>query len=588
LGDIMNESAPPKDFFAHFARHATKVRGGRLLTHALSGLGLGACVAAVFGASRFWWFAARLEQRELLLGSFAICVLGLGAGLVIGARRRFTDEDVGQYLDLRLGTDDVVTAALLREGGGRMLETVRDRAAGALKNAASTAPRMLFWRHLSLPLGVVLWLPWAWLTPPKPIVIPPPVGSEVTRLDTLDGLVALERLEGLEALDPETQRRLDAVRDQARKLEDELKTGIEKRKAQASIAELRDEVEALLGDMVSAENQAGLAAAVEELRKEDALRRAREALGEGDIVRFDQEMRKLASALEDESRKSARDALRRAEQAAAAKGARALSSALREQGELFDGREQANQWLRKLSESLPEEAARGLSQASEGKLSREQMRELVDAFDKALKSLTPEQREALGEHLREAIENGELGDAPLDQQQLQKLARDFTGEAAEQELRNMLESLAERGVASETMQGLEEAERGLSRAQQRVAGLLPLPQSSPQPGQGSSGGTPTGPGTQGGPGTGPGTGNHEGKTAPVDAPELRALAQPRLAKDVPLRGATQGRSPARPGESAHTPLGSDLSGVTADELRGVEHSNIPEEYREQVSRYFAP
>jgi hypothetical protein len=361
---------------------------------------------------------------------------------------------------------------------------------------------------------------------------------------------------------------------------------MERRQAQTRIAELRDQVEALQGELVNGENQAGLTAAVEELRKEASLRPASDALGDGDIVRFDREMRKMATALEKEARDRAREALDRAQRAAGAKRARALSSALREQQRLFERREQASRWLRQLASALPNDTARALSEANE-RLTAEQMKQLLDAVDKALESLTAEQRKALGEHLRKAIENGELGDAPLDQRQLQKLARQLEQGDVAFELQQMLERLAEHGASSKMMQGLEQAESGLSQAEQRLRGIVPLPQSAPQAARGDSPGEALDPSSQGGPGTGPGAGPHAGSTPPVDAPELRAQAQPRLDGELPLRGATRGRSPARPGESALTPFGSDLSGVTADELRGVEHSNIPEEYREQVSRYFA-
>lgn len=583
----MNDSAPRAAFLTSFERHARALRRARAVRHALVGLGLGSCGAAALAAVRFF-FLPSWDVAEFVWIASGVAALGGAAGLANAIGRPFDDRSVGLYLDARLGGDDEVTAALAPERPTRLLTTVYERATRRLSGAASLRPPILGRLHLTLPLGVASLLPLLLLAPPEPANAPTATGGDVTRMDELPGLSALERLGELEALDPETERRLEALTERARQLEQRLADGLERRAAQAQIAELRDEVDALKGELVSADEQAGLASAVQEFAKDSSLQAAREALGRGDIVRFDAEMRKLASAAEESSREAARQALERALEAARDKGARALSSALSEQKQRFAEREKSARLLRELASALPGDLDRGLSDAAAGELSEAALEQLADAMEKALESLSDEELATLGERLRKAIEKGELGQGPLEEEQLQRLLESVRRGEGQRELQELLQELARQSESADAAQGLEQAEEGLRRAQRQAAGLLPLPQAARQ-----GGGTPgakgnSEPGTEGGPGSGPGAGEHDGKTAPVPGEELRALARPRMDPGLPLQGATVGRTAARAGETAVTPQGAPLSGVSAEDLRGVEHSNIPEEYREQVGRYFAP
>jgi hypothetical protein len=59
-------------------------------------------------------------------------------------------------------------------------------------------------------------------------------------------------------------------------------------------------------------------------------------------------------------------------------------------------------------------------------------------------------------------------------------------------------------------------------------------------------------------------------------------------RSVPLLGATQGRGEAQPGETADERGSGALGEAAGSEVGGVERSEVPEEYREQVGRYFQP
>jgi hypothetical protein len=574
-------------FLRQFRRHAIVVRRTRLLRYALMGLGLGTCGAALLAGTRFFL----LPGLSPLVTGLACCLasaIGVAAGVAIGQYRRFDDQSVGLFLDARLGQGDTISAALQPNETTRLVRAVYERATQLLEAAAPMRPPILGPSQLALPLSLALLVPLLLIPPRTPSALGAPPGSDNLRMEGLPGLAALERLERLEALDPDKERQLDALLERARKLDAELEQGTERRTAQANIAQLRDEVDALQGELAGLDQQPGLSSAIDEFSKDSNLRAAEEALARGDIVRFDSEMRRLATLVEESAREAARATLERAREAAAQKGARALSSALSEQERLFDERERTAALLRQIASALPKEAGKQLSEAMSKELPEEALEELADAMEKALASLSEQELTALGEQLRKAIEDGEVGKGSLEEQELQRLADDFRSEQGQRELREMLERLSRQGDAADAQRGLREADEGLRQAQRRAAGVLPVPQATKQ-GTGTSGGDGNRAGaSEGGPGKGPGAGDHAGRTAPVEGDELRALARPRLDAKLPLQGSTVGRTSARPGETAQTPQGSPLPGVGAEELRGVEHSNIPEEYREQVGRYFAP
>ena len=55
-----------------------------------------------------------------------------------------------------------------------------------------------------------------------------------------------------------------------------------------------------------------------------------------------------------------------------------------------------------------------------------------------------------------------------------------------------------------------------------------------------------------------------------------------------MHAATLGRAPARAGETANQLGTGTLGQVGPSEVGAVEGADIPEEYREQVGRYFEP
>jgi hypothetical protein len=107
------------------------------------------------------------------------------------------------------------------------------------------------------------------------------------------------------------------------------------------------------------------------------------------------------------------------------------------------------------------------------------------------------------------------------------------------------------------------------------------------PGQGNGSGKDPG---SAGPGShhDTGTGDHTGRTPAVTAPELRAKANVQRSGVGPMRAATLGRAPARPGDTANQRGTGSLGRAAPGEIGAVEQSEVPEEYREHVGRYFEP
>src|SRR5690606_647993 len=114
----------------------------------------------------------------------------------------------------------------------------------------------------------------------------------------------------------------------------------------------------------------------------------------------------------------------------------------------------------------------------------------------------------------------------------------------------------------------------------------PGPSAGADPGQGSSGTPSTQPG--GGHGEDSGQGSHVGSTQPIPADELRARAQGLLDQRVPMAGVATGRGAGRTGETANVQGTGVLREVGPSEVSAIERAEVPEEYREQVGRYFQP
>jgi hypothetical protein len=444
----------------------------------------------------------------------------------------------------------------------------------------------------ALAIGYLSWAP----LPPAPPQLAPPGVERVSR-QKVKGLERIEALREQRGRSPEDERRLRALADEAKKLRGELAQGMEKREALSRMAKLRDSIAELRSELGKQENRQGLEAAIGALAEHPEMRKAERALGDGDITGFDREMQRLANQAERESRESAKRALEEAERRAREKGAQGLAEALKQERELFARRSADADALRELAQALEgqldQDALEDLKEFGQGG-DPKAARRLADAMGKALSKLSEEERKRLAERLKRRVEReGGASVQPMTREQLEEMARRLASPEGQRELEEQLRELADPDATPEAKRdgALDDAERGLGEAE-RELGAMPLPMGTPGSGPGASGNDPSpGAGKEPG-GTGSqhdtGTGDHQGQSQIVEAPELRAKANAKRTGVGPMHGATLGRAPARPGDTANQRGTGSLGSVAKGEIGAVEQSEVPEEYREHVGRYFEP
>lgn len=577
-----------------FGQAQRRVRGRLWARRVLTGLALGMC-AGGFTAAGLWW----QRQGDLRPLSGVLGLVGAGAGAAIASRKRWSDEDVALYLDRKLDSQErIVTALGLKNDRSEAARHLGDSAATALREGLPRlrGPRVLDAAHWLLPVGAgaIVWLSLAPLPPAPPPLTPP--GVEKVRAGQVKGLERIEALRDQKGRSPEDEQRLRALAEEAKRLRGELARGLEKREVLSRTAKLRDTIAELRSELGMSPNRQGLEAALGALSENPALRKAARALGDGDITGFDREMQRLANQAEQDARESAKRALEEAEREAREKGAGALGDALRQQREAFAKQEAAAEAMRELARALqgqlsPEalEDLKEFGQSGDPSAGRR----LAEAMGKALSKLSPEERQRLAEKLKKQLASKQGGAATsLTPEELEELSRRLSSPEAQKELEEQLKQLAEGEPSPEAQRdgALDDAERGLAEAEGGL-GVVPLP--SPGGGKGagpSPGGDPAGEDGSGGPGSqhDSGQGKHEGKTDAVEAPELRSKARVPRSGVGPMHAATLGRAPARVGDTANQRGTGALGSSAPGEVGAVEQSEVPEEYREHVGRYFEP
>ncbi len=595
----MGELGPAESFDRAFRERARRVRA-RLLTRYLA---LGAAGGALAGgalAGLCWWLRFGRGRPWSFVAS-----LGLGAlvGVLVARRRRWTDAEVALYLDARLGTEEAITTAV-EAGDSPMHGAVRTRATAALVDAKRerTSPRVLTRWHGLLPLGsaAAVWLSLIPL-PPAPVLAVAP-GAERVKQAHLDGLERIEALAELGGANAAQDERLKRLAADAKKLREDLARGLEKREALSRLAKLRDDISAEKLRFGDAENRAGLDAAVNELSHNELTAKAARALGDGDLTAFDAEMQRLATLAEKRDRESAKHTLEDAAKAAREKGGKGLAETLERQKAALERAESKLDALRELAGRLGgaldddgKQALRELQRSG----GAEAQKKLSDALDRALKQLSEDERRKLAENLRKQLESSGGTGNPMTDKELEDLARGLEQKGGEQSLEEQLRELARRDPSDDARRerGLGDAERGGADAQ-RGLGAVPVPGGAPGKGDGKQHGPQqeqaqrngNGAATNNGSGSGhdEGQGDHAGKTSPLDVKELRSKADGHILPGAPMHAATLGRAPARAGETANQLGTGKLGEVGPGEVGAVEGADIPEEYREQVGRYFEP
>ena len=586
--------------FQSLAKRVHRRHAGRLaLTGASLGLSLGALAALGLWALRWGeWrpFAAGLGALGADRRSHARAADGAG-------RRR----DVALYLDARLGSHETLTTALAAQSAnGRRASAWRTCSnARAACSATPTRTRGQAQAVVALSRAAARRAGGdrrgqraaATTAPRRPRRSAP--GAERVQIENLKGLERIEALGHLPGQNPEQDERLKKLAEQAKKLREALAKGLEKREALSEIAKLRDGIAAERLKLGDRQNRPGLDAALRAFGNQPALRDAQKALGNGDLTAFDDEMQQLANRAESSDRQAAKDALEEAAKAARAKGAQGLADALDAQKRLFERRESHADALRELAKSL------------KGKLSPEALEDLKEfGSSGSPRSRTASCRwprtRARRAHAGRAQAPGRAHAAAARGSGRQRLAHDQeaarrNGQAARPAKRASSSSKSScRNWPSPSRATTPSASRAWvtpsAAARPPSVGWAPCrfrwtamgaPGSGPgaddKAGQANPGGSP-GPGSK----HDSGTGDHHGSTPEIAAKELRSKADARLQAGAPMHGATLGRAPARPGETANQLGTGSLGEAQKTEVGAVDHADIPEEYREQVGRYFEP
>jgi hypothetical protein len=581
--------------FHSLAQRVHRRHAGRL---ALTGAGVGLSLGAL-AALGLW--ALRLGEWRPFAAGFG--ALGALIGASVASRRRWSESDLALYLDARLGSHETLTTALAARGSEEpALVHVLERASSVLDSADPKRVKPKLWLrvHALLPAAlsaivVVSVLP----LPPAPPPAPVAPGAERVQIENLKGLERIEALGQLQGQNPEQDERLKRLAEQAKKLRVALAKGLEKREALSEIAKLRDGIAAERLKLGDRQNRPGLDAALRAFSNNQALHDAQKALSNGDLTAFDDEMQKLANRAESTDRQAAKDALEEAAKEARAKGGKGLADALDAQKRLFERRESHAQALRELAQSLKGKlSAEALEDLKEfgNSGSPEAEKRLAEGLERALEGLTPEERKRLAERMQRELESNAGNASPMTKKQLEEMAKQLGRKEGIDQLKKQLRELAKPEPSDDAKRerGLDDAERGGSAAERGLGGM-PIPLDGPNaPGSSDPGGKPQSGDADKGSSPGPGskrdsgTGDHHGSTPEIAAKELRSKADARLSPGAPMHGATLGRAPARPGETANQLGTGSLGEAQKTEVGAVDHADIPEEYREQVGRYFEP
>jgi hypothetical protein len=586
-----------------FRRFAGRVRRRLALERVLTGAALGLVLGAAASAAAWQTRHGALRPWMAVGGA-----LGAVGGVLLARRKRWNDSEVALYLDGRLGGKEcIATAVDLQRRESKADDPARavviTHATEVLAKASSKDARVPWVRpwHLAIPLGLaaigyVSLLP----LPRAPVAPAAPPGADTVKLAEINGLEKIIDLANASARDEAQRQRLDKLAEDAKKLRDKLRQGMEKREAQAEIAKLKDAITAERLSLGDGEQRAGLESALGKLGENPDLKNAAKALGDRDIVSFDDEMEKLANRLEKEDRERAQKTLEEAAEAARKANAPDVAKALEEERKRLEEMAKKNQKLselgKALGDGLPDDAKEALKDFQGGKGGAKEQQKLAEKMEEALGKLTPEERKRLAENMKKRAEqmgDGDTGEGPS-KEQMKELAEELATPEGQkrlaEELKRMAEGEGEQGSEEgQRQKKLDDAQEGAGECEGQLGAPMPVPVPGNKPGKnGGKDGGKNGENPQAGHSQGGGPGDHKGQTGVVDGPGVKARASGPINKAPSMPGVTLGRTTGKAGETANIQGTGALGQAAPAELGAVERSDVPEEYREQVGRYFQP
>ncbi len=580
-------------FRAAFARWRAAVHRRHALSWGLRGASVGA-LAVVAGATVAW---ATGHGGAIVLGAMVVPMGGaVGAGLAWW--RRWDDAAVALYLDAKGGSAEVITTAL-EAGDGLPTEVgehLRREAVLAMRALGKGSLRRVASRWQLVPAGMLVATVALALaprtTPAASRVAPMETESERVQMEAPAGWSAVEAVGRLPTRDDARQARLEAISAEARRLREQLATGIDRREAMTAAERLRATVAAERERMWRGDGERGVERAAGVLARV-GFAGAAQALEAHDLEALDRAMERLANARESADRERARAALSEAADAAQGAGANDLADALHQEEELLHRRADRNQLLRALATQLGQnEAVRRAAEHLERLPSDESARDLAEVMERALAMLTAQERERVAERMRQALarpQSASRAGDPANQGEGQaRSEQPMTAEQLARRLRELAQAGDDEGEGAAgggvpvpmPGGGVRAMQRGLGGAEDAAGRATAQLGGQDGHGRGQQGG-------EGG-GRGGGAGEHDGSTAAIDGHEgLRARTRA-VVRGGGTGAASVQRINGSAGGVARTMRSGALEGAAAEALRGVDRSDIPAEYRSQVRTYFQP
>ncbi len=615
-------SGEREPFERAFPRIAARIRAKLVTRHVL----LAAGVALALGSLALVTAARAVGRRASwpLVGVVALAG-GAGVGLVRGRKRAWSNQDVALYLDRKLGADEAIVTAFELP-----TSTAKEHAEDALARAPRAALDVPFLvrTHAIVPAAVLAFV-LAARVEARVVAAPPALpGDERLTLAHVAGLERVEKLAMLPGRDEAQRERLAAIAKDAKRLREDLAKGLEKREAQDRAARLGEAIHNERISLGAGEERKGLESAIARLEREAATREAARALGDHDLESMDRELERRANARESEDRERAKRALEEAERAAKESGASGVGKALADQKKQLERRAKRADTLRELARAMGNDPSVSKQlDALDSNPSDANAEALAGALADALGKLSPEERSAIAKKLRDG--KGAKG-RQLSPEELDKLAERAASPEGAKELERMLRDLANQDDETDESRrddALNDAEQGADDAERDLSGESPggaaksgdagagssggsgsgqTPGAAAGLGRGRGGGSGSGSGSGTGAGAGAGsgqagngsggaggghdtgTGDHRGATPEVAGGTLKSRARGPMNRAELMPGTTTTWKPGQAGGTADV-LGTGAVGRAGPaEVEGAERSDVPQEYREQVHKYFRP
>jgi hypothetical protein len=346
----------------------------------------------------------------------------------------------------------------------------------------------------------------------------------------------------------------EGAEDVAKALEDEKKS-MEKREKRAEA--LRDLADAMKKEGLKDDGVENKSEALDRKGTDDAAKKLGDAMDKAMGKLTPEEKKRLADRLRDEAKKGggqsdAQDLKDMADQLSTPEGQKKLEDQLKDMAKEDDATDETKR-------------QKGLDDAQNG----------ADGAEKDIGKQKGQQGEGQDQQGQQQGQQGQQQGQQGQQQGQQGQQQGQQGQGQGQQGQGQGQQ-GQQGQGQGQGQGQQGQGQGLGLGQQQGSGS-------------GSGGDATGSDQAGGSnGHDTGTGDHHGSTGVIDGDTLKSRAHGHINKAQGMPGSITTTAQGRAGGTANVRGTGDLKVVGPSEVDGVERSDVPEEYRDQVRQYFQP